>query len=270
MPLKVRWEAACEVGRVRESNEDAWGATLIGSDSEKALLVVADGMGGHPGGSVASHLAVDACIEGIKQRSAGEPAGESLVALFHLAKERLREHAEEHPEMRAMGTTLSLLLLLGDGGWVGHVGDSRILWIRDSSIALVTRDHSAAWERVEEGSLTVDEAERDPMGSLLTRHLGPFAPCEPDIFDLPLAVRKGDRLLLCSDGLGKVITLEQILNLTANQPLAEAVTQLVEETLSGGGPDNVTVLLAEALADLRPAGEAIDFDSLTYRFGMSP
>jgi len=269
MQSRVRWEAACEIGGVREANEDAWGATTIGENDDALLLAVADGMGGHPGGKIASHLAVESCMEEAKRSLPDPSVTDWLVRLFQAAKHQLAEHAEAHPSMRWMGTTLTLLLLQEDGGWVGHVGDSRVLWLRGKSVGLVTRDHSAAWERVERGTLSVDDAERDPMGSLLTRHLGPFAPCEPDIFDLPLAIEKGDRLLLCSDGLGKVVGLEQIINLTAHRTVKEAVARLIKETLAGGGPDNVTVVLAEALAGAGPNGPSIDFQSLAYRFPLT-
>lgn len=263
--LKVEWEAACEVGCVREKNEDAWGAERIGDDYECVLLVVADGMGGHPGGDVASRLAVEGCFEVLKNPVDCSKPRELIASLFENAHRKLQHRALDEPTLTQMGTTLTVLLLRPDGGWVGHIGDTRILWLRGSAVGLVTRDHSAAWERVEAGNLSPDEAENDPLGSLLTRHIGPLAPCEPDIPESPLQIQAGDRLLLCSDGLGKVVSMGQVVAQSAGRPLQEAVAQLVKKTLGGGGPDNVTVLLSEVATTTDPVAGSVSFDSLRFR-----
>ncbi|MBD3162098.1 MAG: SpoIIE family protein phosphatase [Candidatus Eisenbacteria bacterium] len=247
MGIEIRWEAACERGRVREKNEDSWGVKSLG-DGAGFLLAVADGMGGHPGGEVASRAAVQACIEGIEELAADEPAVEILAELFRLAQDGLRREAEERPSLTQMGTTLTLLLLRDDGAWVGHIGDTRLFWIRDRSLALITEDHSAAWEQVRAGKMSVDEAERDPMGSLLTRHLGPRNPCNPDLLERPLSLRAGDRLLLCSDGLGKVLSMAEVREAAGSRPLREARDLLVRRALEGGGPDNITVVVVEVIS----------------------
>lgn len=269
MPARVRWEAACEVGCVRSKNEDAWGATAIGGDSGPVLLAVADGMGGHPGGDVASRLAIEACLDAANEGVPDRPIPEWLSWLFRRAKERLHEHAGLHPTLRTMGTTLTVLLVQEDGGWVGHLGDTRLLWARGDTIGIVTRDHSAAWERVEKGTLSLDQAERDPMGALLTRHLGPFSPCDPDIFELPLALAKGDRLLLCSDGLGKVVSMEEVISLTAPVTIKKGVSKLIDAAIEAGGPDNITVILAELIEGDGEPDQRIDFDTLPFRFEAS-
>jgi protein phosphatase len=268
--LKVEWEAACETGCVRENNEDAWGAERLGSDNGCALLVVADGMGGHPGGDVASRLAVEGCFEALPDPVDCSKPRELIATLFESAHRKLQRRALDEPVLTQMGTTLTVLLIGPEGGWVGHIGDTRLLWMRGTTVGLVTRDHSAAWERVESGSLSPDEAENDPLGSLLTRHVGPLAPCEPDITETPLQIQSGDRLLLCSDGLGKVLPMGEIAALAAGRPLAEAVEQLVEKTLGGGGPDNVTVLLTEVMTTTESKTAGVPFESLRFRYSSSP
>jgi protein phosphatase len=164
-----------------------------------------------------------------------------------------------------MGTTLTLLLLRPDGAWVGHLGDSRLLWCRGKQIALVTQDHSAAWSWVTAGRMTPEQAERDPLGAVLTRHLGPAICCDPDIHDRPLGLMRGDRLLLCTDGLGKVVAMERIVTLVARS-LPQAVQGLVNEALAGGGPDNITVVLAEILDPPTTSEGAIALESLPHRW----
>lgn len=265
MGVAVRWESASAVGKVRERNEDAWGARSLEGRPD-LLLAVADGMGGLPGGEVASRLAVEACLEAFAAASGSASDPRALLRdLIALARSRLSVAAERDASLLRMGTTLTLLLLRPDGAWVGHLGDSRLLWCRGTQIALVTQDHSAAWPSVAAGRMTPEQAERNPLGSVLTRHLGPAICCDPDIPDRPLALEAGDRLLLCTDGLGKVVTMERIVTLVA-RPLPQAVESLVSEALAGGGPDNITVVLAEILEPPPPSAEAIRLESLHHRW----
>ncbi len=265
MGLTIRWVARSEIGRVRSRNEDAWGATKIGR-GEGVLLAVADGMGGHPGGNVASRLAIEACIGAVRGGLPAETSREQVAELFRLAHERLQSRAQENPELRGMGTTLTLALVRPDGAWVGHLGDTRLFWTRDGEVALLTRDHSAAWDRVERGEITPEQAEREPDGAWLHRYLGPGAPLEPDIFSRPLDLRAGDRLLLCSDGLGKVLGMGRLAEILAEQAVERAVFLAVEETLSGGAPDNVTMLLADVVAPPSPAVEPILYEEVSFRW----
>lgn len=264
----VRWESASVIGKVRESNEDAWGARTIGGTGD-LLLAVADGMGGLPGGEIASRLAVEASLDAFTRPGAGTTDPRSLLrSIIDVARTRLADEVDRDGRLARMGTTLTLLLVRSDGGWVGHLGDSRLLWCRGDQIALVTQDHSAAWPWVTAGRLTPEEAERDPLGSVLTRHLSPTVVCEPDILDDPLELAKGDRLLLCTDGLGKVVAMEQIVRLLA-QPLPEAVRALVAEALDGGGPDNITVVLAEIIESVVPKKGSISLASLRHRWSLA-
>jgi protein phosphatase len=265
MGIRVHWESASVVGHVRQKNEDAWGARAL-DNRHDLLLAVADGMGGLPGGEIASRLAVEACLAAFERESSAHSDPRALLGqLIELARARLSAAAQRDASLLRMGTTLTLLLLRDDGGWIGHLGDSRLLWCRGNRIALVTQDHSAAWPWVAAGRMTPEQAERDPLGAVLTRHLGPAIPCEPDIPAQPLDLRKGDRLLLCTDGLGKVVTMERIVSLAA-RPLAEAVEGLIGEALGGGGPDNITVVLVEVIDPPEPATSPLTFDSCPHRW----
>ncbi|MDM7916995.1 MAG: protein phosphatase 2C domain-containing protein, partial [Candidatus Eisenbacteria bacterium] len=237
MDLAIRWRGATETGRVRRRNEDAWGAFELSDPPGGSLLAVADGMGGHPGGDHASRIAIEACRQEAG-RSADSLAGpDRLVRLFHDARARLRREADVLPSLDGMGTTLTVLLHQDDGAWVGHIGDSRLLWQRGAVLRLVTRDHNAAWEKVEAGEIDPEQAERDPLGSLLTRHLGTSGPSEPDLFASPLSLHPGDRLLLCSDGLGKAVPMEEAAAILQGQPLEAAVRRLLDRADRGGSPD---------------------------------
>jgi protein phosphatase len=268
MGIRVRWESASVVGHVRQKNEDAWGVRAL-ADRSDLLLAVADGMGGLPGGEIASRLAVEACLAAFdRESSAPQDPRDLLAKLIEAARARLSGAAERDATLVRMGTTLTLLLLREDGGWLGHLGDSRLLWCRDRSIALVTQDHSAAWPWVAAGRMTPEQAERDPLGSVLTRHLGPAIPCEPDIPGQPLDLRAGDRLLLCTDGLGKVVSMERIVALCA-LAIAESVEGLVREALQGGGPDNITVVLAEVIDPPKAEIPPFTFESCPHRWSVS-
>jgi protein phosphatase len=268
MAIAVRWESASVVGKVRETNEDAWGARTI-DGTGGLLLAVADGMGGLPGGEVASKLAIEASIGAFTRLGAGATDPRDLLrSVIDVARTRLADEAGRDLKLSRMGTTLTLLLVRPDGGWVGHLGDSRLLWCRGREIALVTQDHSAAWPWVTAGRLTPEQAERDPLGSVLTRHLSPTIVCEPDILDEPLDLAKGDRLLLCTDGLGKVVSMERIVELVS-RPIEEAVRALVADALDGGGPDNITVVLAEILESPRPRQGALPLSSLHHRWNLA-
>lgn len=266
--LTIRWVARSETGRVRSRNEDAWGAVEIGPGAG-VLLAVADGMGGHPGGNLASRLSVDACVEALKS---GAPEGSSdqwVGRLYQAAHARLKAHADGVPNLRGMGTTLTLALILPDGAWVGHLGDTRLYWFRDGVLSLVTRDHNAAWDRVELGQITPEQAEREPDGAWLHRYLGATHPPEPDLFGRPLDLRSGDRLLLCSDGLGKVVGNERLAAILDEEIPERAVFLAVEETLSGGAPDNVTLLLADVVEPPPAPSRAILYEEAVFRW-MAP
>lgn len=267
MAITIRFEGRTDTGRQRRRNEDAWGAAALDSSAGGCLLVVADGMGGHPGGDVASRIAVESCLEGLRSPDLPGPGPQRIAALFREARSRLRDQTRLRPDLLQMGTTLTLLLVQEDGIWAGSIGDSRLLWQRGRVMRLVTEDHNVAWQLVLAGQLDADEAERAPEGAMLTRFLSPVLDPEPDIPDRPLEALPGDRLLLCTDGLGKVLAMGEIASTMAESPLSRALDLAIDRSLIGGAPDNVTLLLAEVLEPPAPEGRGILWDSFPYAWG---
>jgi len=270
MAIVVRFEGRTDMGLLRRRNEDAWGVAAIPEGDGGFLFVVADGMGGHPGGDIASRTAVEAALESVRRERGRQTGPERLASAFEDARERLRSQILLRPDLEAMGTTLTALLVQDDGAWVGSIGDSRLLWQRGRVLRLVTEDHNAAWRLVADGTLDADEAERSPEGARLTRFLNPVLEFEPDIPSQPLRILPGDRLLLCSDGLGKALRMSRIAAVLADGSIAEAVVRAVDRTLREGAPDNVTVLLAEIVEAPLPMGETIEWESLRYAWEADP
>lgn len=266
MNLLIRWVGATDVGLLRQQNEDAWGARPIGEEGPGVVLVIADGMGGLPGGGVAAHLATEAVLGLAPTLGDGDAPISLLGGLFAKAQDALARAAAADRSLERMGTTLTILLVRGDGAWVGHVGDTRLLWVRGDEACLVTADHNLAWNLVEGGLLSPDDAEKDPSSSILTRHLGPRAPLRPELFDRPLDIRPGDRLLLASDGLGKVIRTEEVARIVSQSTLPGAVRSLVGGTRDGGAPDNVTVVLGEVCEQPLLKGPTMVFEEPRHRW----
>jgi protein phosphatase len=234
-----------DVGHCRETNEDNYFF-----DSTLGVYTVADGMGGHAAGEVASRLAVEAFEETFRVNGG---LGESIVE----ATERLRTAVTEanrricdsilaHAEQRGMGTTVVTLLTIGDRAVVGHVGDSRAYLLRGERLERLTDDHSWVSEQVRAGMLTDDDAQRHPMRNIVTRALGSRTEVAADIADTEIL--PGDVFLLCSDGLNAMLSDREI-----GQKLAEhrrdpeaACRALVDAANARGGEDNTTVIVLSA------------------------
>ncbi len=229
MPVTVRDAAACtDVGRLRQSNEDA----LVLSDP---VFAVADGMGGARAGEVASAMAV-AALHGLD----GGP--DELVRALEDVNARIHQAARDDASLAGMGTTLTAAVIHGDEVAVAHVGDSRAYLWRDGRLRQVTDDHSLVAELIRRGALTPAEAERHPQRSVITRALGAEAGVEVDL--VRLAPQAGDVLLLCSDGLTGMVGDDEIARiLGAGEPLERAAQLLVQAANGAGGEDNVTAVL---------------------------
>ncbi len=225
-----------DVGQVREGNEDA----LLIRDG---LFAVADGMGGHVAGEVASATALEQ-VEDLDGR-VYQDADAAIAALRTAVVEANRtvsQLAEERPEYRGMGTTLTAAMVEGRRLHVAHVGDSRAYLLRDDHLRQLTDDHTLVQHLVDEGQITATEAETHPQRSIITRAIGIGAEVEVDTITVDL--RAGDQLLLCSDGLTGVVEDERIGELLrSGDPPQAVVDQLVQEANDGGGPDNITVVL---------------------------
>ena len=241
--MKASAYGLSDVGRRRESNEDDF---LL--EPELGLFAVADGMGGHAAGEVASHMAIETLREALRNGDAKAPrtvddAGQWLRSAVVEANRRIWESIRVHEDRRGMGTTVVALVRCGSELVVGHVGDSRLYMLRDDELHRVTSDHSWVNEQVKLGLLSDDEAQRHPMRNIVTRALG----SRPEVVvDLVTAgVLPGDVFVLCSDGLNTMLSDEEIRGiLEAHREDPEtAGNSLVDAANQRGGEDNVTVVV---------------------------
>jgi protein phosphatase len=234
----LRWGAATDVGRVRSGNEDA-------SLANDHVFAVADGMGGHRGGEVASRVALESL-----EASFTDASSDALVAAARDANEAVFERASDDPELRGMGTTLVAIAPVDDDdlvAWV-HVGDSRIYLYRDGELQQLTEDHSLVEQWVREGAISPEEARSHPQRNILTRALGIGSDVGIDAGTvIPYT---GDRFVLCSDGLFNEIDeprIESTLRRLADPH--DASSELVRQALDSGGRDNVTVIVVDVVDD---------------------
>ena len=248
------WAVSSDPGLRRSSNEDSYCTR-----PDLGLYIVADGMGGHVAGEVASRVAVEA-IEIFIQETAGadknrtwpfpfEPAlsleANRLKAAFRLANRRIASTIADSHDLRGMATTASSLLTGPDGACVAHVGDSRVYVLRDGKLQQITNDHSWVEEQVRAGTMTATAARQHPWRNVVTRALSGGEDPEVDVTEVRPA--PGERYLLCSDGLFSVVSDQQIVDILGNRKLSlEGICgELVKAANAGGGPDNITTLVLE-------------------------
>lgn len=235
--------ARTDVGRVRSHNEDAFLAV-----PEARLFVVADGLGGHAAGEVASGLAVEILSErllGGADREAAQRLRHALEAAIREANEAIRRAAENDPRRAGMGTTVTALRLLDGGPWViGHVGDSRAYLLRGGRLRRLTRDHTYVQRMVERGRLTDEQARVHPRSSVLTRALGIEEDIEVATYEGE--ARPGDRFLLSTDGLTAMVAEAKLEAAMREEEDPEALARrLVESANAAGGADNITVVVVD-------------------------
>ena len=222
-------------GLVRKENEDAFCI-----EKDVGLLAIADGMGGHASGEVASKMAIEILRESVKKE--GEPLPDRLSSGVKLANRAIYEAAQSQSQLNGMGTTLTALQLNGNRLSIVHVGDSRAYLIRGGVIEQITDDHTIVSEQVARGMLTREEAARSGMRNILSRALG-IAP-EVDMDMEEITVSEGDRLVLCSDGLSELISDDEILSeVRSNRRPDLACNELVNLANQRGGNDNITVIV---------------------------
>jgi PPM family protein phosphatase len=250
---RLRVGSATDTGQVRSKNEDA---ALIGD----AVFAVADGMGGHAAGDVASQVALEAFDS---STSGGVDDEEDVVEAVRAANQAVLDRADDEPELAGMGTTLTALALVPgpeDGSRPGelviaNVGDSRAYLFRDGDLTQLTRDHSLVEDLVQEGRLSPEEARSHPQRNILTRVLGNDPDVEPDVFRADPV--RGDRYLLCSDGLSNEVDEERtasVLRRLADPD--DAARELVRLANENGGRDNITVVVVDVVDDDDRAGAA--------------
>jgi serine/threonine protein phosphatase PrpC len=237
--MRIRVGVQTDIGRSRVRNEDAY---LVNDP----LFAVADGMGGHRGGHVASTLALESL-----QSAAGGSAAEDfqhLVEQIKSANQRVLERGEADRDLRGMGTTLTAILASDGRAHVAHVGDSRAYLLREGTLQQLTEDHTLVQRMVREGRLTEDEAHTHPQRSIVTRALGVDENIPID--ELTLDLKEGDRLLLCTDGLSSMLERDMIQEILRSEPEPQAACdRLVGEANRAGGDDNITVVLLEVVGD---------------------
>jgi serine/threonine protein phosphatase PrpC len=230
------------IGCVRQTNEDS--GRIQHYDNGWILAVVADGMGGHQAGDVASQMAVDIICESLRNVTNDMTPNELQLKLndaIQLANERILAYAQAHEECRGMGTTVVIALMNQQFGILAHIGDSRIYRYSHGILQQITSDHTLVNELLRNHQITQDEADNHPRRNILTRALGTDKKVKADFSILHWDT--GDMLLLCSDGLSGKISGETIAQVLANGSLREMADELITRALQAGGEDNITVIL---------------------------
>lgn len=255
-----RAAAVSHVGKIRSNNQDSGYA---GRD----LFVVADGMGGHAGGDVASAIAVNRIREADREYESAAEAEFALQSALIAANSLLAETVFEHPELTGMGTTVSAIVRVGDQIALAHIGDSRIYLFRDGELKQVSIDHTFVQRLVDSGRITEEEAMVHPRRSVLMRVLGDVD-ASPEIDTWTLDTRPGDRWLICSDGLSGVVKHDDLVAALASRDAPKQVAEkLVRQSLDAGAPDNVTVVILD-IADVN-RGETMK-DPVTVGSAAAP
>ncbi len=236
-----------DIGLKRERNEDSF---LI--NEELDLYVLCDGMGGHAGGEYASAIAVNVVEEvmaSIEVHGDVDPEDDPVELTrrridyaVRLASERIHETAQREPELQSMGTTVVVLHVRDGNAYIAHVGDSRLYRLREGHFEQLTDDHSFVGRGIREGLLTEEEARNHPLRNVITRSLGSQPTVEVDI--QVRAIRRGDRYLLCSDGLSGFVEDGDIERVLAEQRPRAAARELVGMACDRGGEDNITIIVA--------------------------
>ncbi|HEU4563207.1 MAG TPA: Stp1/IreP family PP2C-type Ser/Thr phosphatase [Gemmatimonadaceae bacterium] len=257
-----------DVGRTREHNEDAFlvadlstGLAVLEPELREHILgsrgtvfMVADGLGGAVSGEIASSMAVEVVLDEMRSRWSnaasedGAAFAGALKAATEAANDALHEFAERHPEHRGMGTTATIAGLLGDTLYLVQVGDSRAYLVRDGVAQQITKDQSLMQRLIEAGELTPEEAEHSERRNIILQALGPEPNVKIDLTHQP--VRRGDTLVLCTDGLSGLVKKEEIAAILAEEPdLDSACQRLIDRANENGGPDNITVVIAHFEGD---------------------
>jgi len=249
MTVAYRWAGITDTGKSRTENQDSVYPEGLGEGSS-GVIAVADGLGGHPGGDIASRCAVDAIADA--------PDGTDGAGLVGAAHDRIiariAEALGERSELIAMATTLTLAVLTPDEPIeVAHVGDSRAYLANGSNIVQVTDDHTHGMDRVVAGELSLEEAQRDPDWHVMSNWLG-FESYRVATYRVP--VEPGDRLLLCTDGLTNMLADDRIAEILAEGTVERSAAALVDAANDAGGVDNITVVVVDVLEAERAPGPA--------------
>lgn len=237
-----------DVGMRRATNQDNLSVSLASSTDQWQrkghVFIVADGMGAHAAGELASKLAIEN-IPHLYAKFNDSSSPEEMKKAVEGANSEIHRRGQANEEFHNMGTTCSVLTILPQGAVCAHIGDSRVYRLTQNRLEQLTFDHSLVWEMKAAGQLTAEEEKRGKIPkNVITRSLGPYAECKVDL-EGPFPVQVGDTFLLCSDGLTAVISDTEIGSIIANMTPDEAVTVLVDLANLRGGPDNITVVIVK-------------------------
>ena len=235
-----------DIGMVREVNQDYVFVSDTPSGNLPNLLVVADGMGGHRAGEYASRLAVEVVKQELESSAMDSPEAMMKNAITH-ANTRVLEAATQDANLRGMGTTLVVATVIDRTLYFANVGDSRLYLLNDD-IKQLSKDHSLVQEMVRLGGINEEEAKCHPDKNIITRAIGAKDDIEIDFYEYRL--KKGDIILMCTDGLSNMVEDEEILHIVkCSRDVVEAVEQLIERAKENGGSDNIGVIVAKPFAD---------------------
>src|SRR5690242_8779794 len=239
MPFAFNYAARSDVGMVRSENQDSGYAG-------PRLLAMADGMGGHAGGDIASSTVIAALVDLDDEALGSAEASRALLERIATANDELADRVKADPSLHGMGTTLIAILRSQNKLVLAHIGDSRAFLARDGQLTQITKDHSFVQTLVDEGRITADEAVGHPQRSLVTRVLTGQADDEPDI--TVREARMGDRYMIASDGLTDYVAPDTIADVvTAGDPPGPTAQRLVDLALKAGAPDNVTIVIGDVV-----------------------
>jgi PPM family protein phosphatase len=260
--LGLEYAALSDIGLRRASNQDSLTVALAGSAEELRarghLFLVADGMGAHAAGELASKLSADTIPHAYRKLPDCSPP-EALQKALEEANARIHDRGQANPEFRGMGTTTSVLVLLPGEAIVAHVGDSRVYRLRGNRLEQLSFDHSLVWEMMASGRIAENEVPSYVPKNIITRSLGPAPQVEVDL-EGPFPLALGDSFLLCSDGLSGPVKDQELGTILGCLPPQEAVRALVDLANLRGGPDNITVVVARVTGpplDQRSGGAPI-------------
>ncbi len=248
--MKIISFGKSDTGKERKNNEDSY---LV--DDKKGIYAVADGIGGHRGGEVASRIAVETLAETFRERPPGhvsaapatsatdDPNLSALIDAFTLANSKIRLHATRNPALLGMGTTMTALFLQNEIAYLAHVGDSRAYRLRDGTLISMTADHTVVAEQVRAGLITTAQARTSPYRHVITRALG----IEPDILvdRQKITTRPDDTFLLCTDGLTEMVEEAEIMRVLESYSPEAAANMLIALANDHGGVDNITAVVVK-------------------------
>lgn len=253
-----------DAGRIRKLDEDSLVIAKVFSTyevkpAERILIAVADGMGGHSKGEVASYIGAKTVAEEtlpyLLERDDKKDFADILSTNMKVANQQILQHALDHPECEGMGTTMTVAILDGNQAHFGHIGDTRAYLIREDGISQLTKDHSYVQQLVDKGEITPEEAKRHPKRNVITRVVGYYSEVEADTYSQVL--QENDRILVCCDGLTSYVEDEELKEIVSEALTPKrACEELVKLANERGGSDNISVVLTPKQVDLKKVGKS--------------